>query len=82
MKTFILNESAMNGTVTMKTITTIYQAENFEKVVNKLKNTLSIYKENLFTEEDSDQKFSYTISGQTFLVQGRITNEEATIIKV
>jgi len=82
MKTFILNETAMAGTVTIKTITTIYQAENFEKVVNKLKDNLHRLKENFLIEEDNDQKFSYVIAGQKFPVQGCIFNKERAIVKI
>jgi len=82
MKIFTLTEKVMNGTVTMDVITTIYQAENFGAVVDKLKNNLNKLKENVSIEEDNDQMFSYTIGSQTFPVWGYITNEEETIIKV
>lgn len=87
MKTFILTESVMNGTVAMDTITTVYQAKNFKRVVDQLKNSLTELNKNnkkakASIENDDMRMFSYIIEGQTFPVWGYLANREHVIVEV
>ena len=87
MKTFILNESLMNGTVIMETIITVYQAENFKKAVYRLKNSLAGLRKNnkevdVVIENNDSRLFSYIIKGQTFPVWGYMANKEHAIIEI
>ena len=81
MKTFILTESPMNGTVTVDTFVTIFQSDNFEKVVNHIKNNLKELKHVVYYNDD-DKELSYSIQNQTFPVFGHIYNKEATFVNV
>ena len=86
MKTYILIEKIMNGTVTMNVNTTLFQSENFEKVVNHIKNRLSKLEEieniSVICEDDNNKVFSYNICDQTFPIIGRIENKESKIVNI
>jgi len=86
MKTFILIEKVMNGTVTMDVITILFQTKSFEKVVSHIKNRLEKLEEvenvSVIYENDNDKIFSYNICDQTFPIAGHIENKESKIINV
>ena len=86
MKTYILVEKVMNGTVTINVNTTLFQSESFEKVVSHIKNRLSKLEEieniSVICENDDSKVFSYNIFDQSFPVFGCIENKESRIINV
>ena len=86
MKTYILTEKIMNGTVTINIITTIFRSQNFEKIVNKLKskiNELDKQESTTFSIEiDDGKEFSYIIQGEDFPLYGCILNKEQKIVTV
>jgi hypothetical protein len=81
---FLLNESVMNGTVTMKVISTGVEAPTFAEAVAKVKN-LETFRSLLKVEirEDSSERFSYIILGQEgpFNVWASMDNKELQVVR-
>ena len=86
MKTYILTEKIMNGTVTLNIITTIFRSQSFKKIINKLKVEMSKLNEHRLIkfsiENDNEEKFSYNIEGEDYLLYGYILNKEQKIVTV
>jgi len=82
MTTYILTEQIMNGTVTMKTITTLVEAETFDGAKDKLRNriTTNPLTINHSVDEDSVDRFSFTIPGAELYVHGRMTSAPAQLL--
>ena len=78
---FILNESTMNGTVTLDTNTTIVMTEDFTIAKEKIIHSLDINCPCYTINEDNDSIFSYTIGGQSFPVVGVMKNIDVQVIR-
>lgn len=76
---FIVTEHIMNGSVTMDTMVTGVEADNFDAAVEKLKAHPEVSRAKIIVNSEDD--FQYRIAGE-FPVWGRITDNPLTMLKV
>ena len=79
MTTYILTEQIMNGTVTMKVITSLVEAETFDGAKEKVKDAIA-HLQKLTVDGDTQKLFSYYITGSAHSTHGVMCNEPATFI--
>jgi len=78
---YLLNEQIMNGTVTMRIVSTGIQAETFEEAVKKVKELPGL-KKGVTIGSDTIKEFSYVALSSTpgWKCYGRMENQALKII--